>query len=286
MRTLLLLAIPALWAQDADAERWFALIEEGTFFRERGGFADSLIAFRKALKIAEELTESEPLALPSTYANTGSLYLEWKRPGEALLECRKGLPLLRGPARYERAAVEGHLHQVCAFSHYWLRDDEAALREMTLALDALRPYAKEIPRVFAQALVSAGAMDYFYGRSVEAELRFNEVIEMHTAAKHGDTPALVIAYEGRAALLAAKGAHAEAAGLFEQVLAMQGRLYGTLHPRIGPTMAAYAKTLRALKRNKEAKEYEARARTLEERFGPDVADQMISIHGLKSKGGK
>lgn len=286
MRTLLLLSIPALWAQDADVDKWFALIQEGTFFRERGGFADSLTAFRRALKIAEELREREPLTLPSSYAHTGSLYLEWKRPAEALAECQKGLPHLRGPMRKELAAVEAHLHQVCGLAHYRLRDDEAASREIALALDALRPYGKEIPKVFAQALVSAGAMDFFYGRPAEAESRFNEVIELNTGAKHGDTPPLAFAFEGRAVLLAAKGAHTEAAELFEQSLAMQGRLFGTLHPRVGPTMTAYAKTLRALKRNKEAKDYEARARAIEERSGPDTSDQMISIHALKPKGRK
>lgn len=284
MRAVLLLAAAAGCTVAADVDTWFALIQEGTFFRERGAFADSLAALRKALAVAEQLREQEPLTLPSTHAHVGSLFLEWKRPADAEAECRKGLAVLRGTPRKEMAAVEAHLRQVCGLARYRLRDDAGAAREIEFALEVLRPYRKEIPKILAQALASAAAMRFFLGRPDEASALYNEVIELHTRAGDGDVPTLAFAYEGRATLLAARGEHAAAREYFEKALDIMTRIFGSQHARLGPAMAAYAATLRALKRKKEAKELEARARSIAEREGPSWGDQTISIHELKSKG--
>lgn len=283
MRTLLLLGAIVLRAQDTEVDQWFTLLQEGTFFRERASFADSLAALRKAMALAEQMREREPLALAATYAHTGSLYLEWQRPSEAEAECRKGLGVLRGTPRKEMAAVEAHLRQVCGLARYRLRDDEGAAREIDMALDVLRPYRGEIPKVVAQALVSAASMRHFLGRPDEARSLFDEVIELHTRGGQGDAPTLAFAYEGRAVLLAARGEHTAAKEYFAKALEIMTSLYGSQHARLGPSLSAYAKTLRALKHNKEAKDLETRARAISDRAGPSWSDQTISIHALAPK---
>ena len=282
MRLLFLLAVVRV--HGADVEQWFALIQEGTSFRERAAFADARGALRKAMALAEELREHEPLTLPATHAHMASLFLEWKRPTEAEAECRKGLALLRGTPRKEMAAVEAYLRQGCGLALYRLRHDEGAAREINLALDLLRPYRNEIPKVLAQALASAAAMRYFQGRQDEAAALYGEVIELHERAGHGDVATLAFAYEGRAVVLAARREHAEAKEYFEKAIGILTRLYGSEHGRLGPAMSAYAATLRALKRNKEAKDFETRARAIAEREGPSWSDQAISIHALRPKG--
>ena len=252
-------------------DRWENYFQAGMRAFQAGDLPKAELLLKASrLKAELEAEAGNPNALEmrldSNSAIAAVLRQEGK-PAEAEAVLREQLDLLKSSGRGDddpQTSMALHNLGLVLFDQKKL---EEAGKILGRAVELRRKYDPQPQRNLAMSLLSLGGAYFHQGHVREAEdavLQAREILSKIPAPirKPEDEASMMRADHNLALIYVEKKNYVEAEVLYKRAITTMEKLYGAMSPGLIPYLNNYAKLLRILKRDPEAKVLEARVETI------------------------
>ena len=284
----------------AQVDEYHRLMNQGATLDRAGNYAEALVCFQDAIRIAEHQPDLKTLA--SAVNTTGMIYDELGRVADAMRHFRRALVLLErleGKDTVDYAVVLSNLaadtievgdnrgaekmlrESLATYATKVSPDDRRLaitrtvlaqvlmtgghLREAESLLEEAVATLRKYPmwqNHLAISLNNLGVIRRLQKRSTEARQLFQEAVDMIERELGLNSPRLLQSLNNLALAYADAGRLNEADGVMRRALGVAEARLDPQHPSYGNLMLNYSLLLRKAGRKTEGKQFEARAKTI------------------------
>jgi tetratricopeptide (TPR) repeat protein len=237
------------------------LNQGGFYFSERGQYTDAAPLYQQALAIRQQSLGTDHPDVASSLNNLAMLYQDQNSFAEAEPLLQQALAIRQQAFDADHPDIAQSLNNLALlyYQQSKLADAESLLRQaLAIWEKALGP---DHPNV-ATSLNNLAGLYRQQGKFAEAEPLFQQALAIDEKALGPDHPDLATDLNNLALLYKQQGKLADAEPLCQQALVILENALGPQHPRLATCLKNYASLLRALHRDNEADQLDARAEAI------------------------
>lgn len=234
------------------------LNQAGFYSFERGQYKEAAPFYQQALSIDEKALGPDHSKVATDLNNLAELYREQGRFADAEPLHQQALAIRQQALSPDHPDMAQSLNNLALLYYQQgkLADAEPlfkqALAIVEKALGPAHPYV-------AHCLNNLAALYYKQGKSTEAEPLFQQALAIRQQVLGADHPDVAQSLNNLAMFHHQQGKLAEAEPLYQQALVIWENALGPQHPNVAICLENYANLLRALHRDAEADQFDARA---------------------------